>query len=215
MASEAALLSQKTHGNFLRQRTTHLNFIKTENSSSNFTIGYNNPFKTLWDIFVIILAVYNCICIPLSFSFEPPFIKKLSKVDFVVDLMYYADIIIAFRAQKLLDDGTLLLNNREIIVNYLRGEFTIDVIASFPFEILTSNVSYFNYTPVLKLMRVFRLVKIIKFLRVMEDVKASLKLLVMVFYLFVYLHFCTCIWWLVIKETKSWTHPSDVARGDL
>ena len=137
----------------------------------------------------------------------------MSHIDMAVDYMYYADIVVQFRSQKQLEDGTLIQSNIEIASHYLKSDFFFDVLASFPFEILFSKDSLFNYTPILKLVRVFRLVKIIKFLRVVEDIKASLKLLVLVFYLFIYLHFCTCFWWLIIKDTKTWIHPSLFAHN--
>ena len=94
-----------------RKRTTKARFIQTEDENAWLTIGLNNPYKLAWDIFVILLAVYNCLMIPLSFSFQPAFLQSLTGVDKAVDYMYWIDIAIAFRTQKMTDDGTHLNTN--------------------------------------------------------------------------------------------------------
>ena len=37
-----------------------------------------------------------------------------------------------------------------------------------------------------------------------EDIKASIRILKMVLFLFVYIHFYTCVWWLTVKTKKNW-----------
>ena len=92
----------------MRSRTTKALFVNQEESISRFTISPNNTVKLAWDVFVACLALYNCMTIPLSFSFEPECFKSLVHFDKVVDSMYWVDILVAFRAQKQLDDGTLI-----------------------------------------------------------------------------------------------------------
>ena len=57
---------------------------------------------------------------------------------------------------------------------------------------------------ILKLGRVLRLSKIISFLNVTEDVKASMKLTKIIFFLIIYLHCYACLWWMVIKHDQNW-----------
>ena len=97
----------------------------------------------------------------------------------------------------------------------MQGDFIIDFVSTFPFELVVPEDSIFTYTPVLKLVRVFRLVKIIKFMRVIEDVKLSLKLMLLVFYLGLYLHFIACVWWLIVKDAKTWFHPNEAGLGNM
>ena len=107
----AGMQSQLSSIGVQRKRTTKARFIQTEDFDAWLTIGLNNPYKLAWDIFVILLAVYNCLMIPLSFSFQPAFLQSLTGVDKAVDYMYWIDIAIAFRTQKMLDDGTHLNTN--------------------------------------------------------------------------------------------------------
>ena len=57
---------------------------------------------------------------------------------------------------------------------------------------------------ILKMGRVLRLNKIIQFLNVSEDVKASMKLTKMIFFLTIYIHCFACLWWIVVKHDRNW-----------
>lgn len=57
---------------------------------------------------------------------------------------------------------------------------------------------------ILKLGRMLRLSKIISYLNVDEDVKASMKLSKLIFFLILYMHFSSCFFWLLIDYERDW-----------
>lgn len=57
---------------------------------------------------------------------------------------------------------------------------------------------------ILKLGRLLRIGKIISFLKTDGDFKAVLRIFKMILYLLVYLHCYTCLWWIIVKESRSW-----------
>tara|TARA_B110000285_G_scaffold209059_1_gene249731 strand:- start:1673 stop:1981 length:309 start_codon:yes stop_codon:yes gene_type:complete len=57
---------------------------------------------------------------------------------------------------------------------------------------------------ILKLGRILRISKIIAFMNVEEDTKGAMNLVKIVFFLIVYIHFYACVWWLIVKNDKSW-----------
>ena len=85
----------------------------------------------------------------------------------------------------------------------------MDLLATVPFDQIIqafmdkSNV-YYELLGLLKLGRVLRLNKIISFLNVTEDVKASMKLTKMIFFLVIYIHLFACIWWIMVERDKIW-----------
>ena len=93
--------------------------------------------------------------------------------------------------------------------DYLQTSFIIDVLATFPFDILVSDSSQVEILGVLKLGRILRLSKIIRYLRTTNDVKASLRIFKMVLFLSVYLHCYTCMWWIIVKQNETWIPPMD------
>ena len=79
--------------------------------------------------------------------------------------------------------------------------------ATIPIDLIIEKVMqksnpFYELFGILKLGRVLRLNKIIAFLNVEEDVKASMKLTKMVFFLVIYIHFFACIWYLVVKTDE-------------
>ena len=73
----------------------------------------------------------------------------------------------------------------------------------------------FSLFGILKLGRVLRLSKIIQYLNVEEDVKASMKLLKMIFFLIIYMHLFACFWWMVVSVDKVWVPPIDYEEEDM
>ena len=66
-------------------------------------------------------------------------------IDLIVDLMFIADILINFRTSYL-HNGEVVMNQKKIAINYVKGWFVIDTIAALPFDLLlfgsgTSDVS--------------------------------------------------------------------------
>lgn len=68
---------------------------------------------------------------------------------------------------------------------------------------------------ILKLGRVLRINKIISYMNVDEDIKASMKLSKIIFYLTIYIHFFTCVLWIVAKDQETWWPYSVVGLGIL
>lgn len=101
-----------------------------------------------------------------------------------------------------------------IAVNYLKGRFIIDLLATIPFDtfaeamIGNKNV-YLQLFGILKLIRITRLSKIISYLNAKEDLKLGLKLVKLVFFLCIYLHLLGCSWYYLVKLKRDWIPPLD------
>ena len=66
----------------------------------------------------------------------------------------------------------------------------------------------------LKLGRVLRLNKIISYLNVEEDIKAIMKFSKMMLGLTIYIHIFACLWWMIIKENKTWIPWRHIGSDD-
>jgi len=103
-------------------------------SSSNFIKQWNN--------FIIILAMYNSMLIPLQIFYKQKAHSALvghpiTMIDAIVDLLFLIDIIITFRTTYL--DPKLSLEVRDphkIGKRYIKGALFIDLISSVPFTSL-------------------------------------------------------------------------------
>ena len=61
-------------------------------------------------------------------------------VDTIIDFAFVADLLVNVFSAYVDEEGKLITNNRKILVNYLKGWFTIDLIASFPFNLIQREV---------------------------------------------------------------------------
>ena len=96
-----------------------------------------NSIKIKWDLFIIFLAVYNSVCLPIEVAILP-FIKHnpaLNLINSLIDLFFFIDIIIHFRTTFVNQmTGDENHSEKDIAVNYLTGKFFVDVISTIPFE---------------------------------------------------------------------------------
>ena len=97
-----------------------------------------NAYKIKWDLFIIILSVYNSVFLPLELSIKPPFMNENWKLEFVnhsIDFMFMIDILISFRTTQVNSmTGDEIRNPSKIALNYLKGRFIIDILSTIPFD---------------------------------------------------------------------------------
>lgn len=87
------------------QKTRKIN--KEERVVPKYMIRFLNPKKFYWDMFVIILAVWNCITIPIDIAFHNDIFTSVGFIlfDIVVDLLFLLDIVVNFRTTFYDKDG--------------------------------------------------------------------------------------------------------------
>ena len=62
-------------------------------------ISQNDPRKTNWELFVIVLALYNSFSIPFELSFTPEIMEgpMFFLLNAIIDIMFGIDIFVSFR----------------------------------------------------------------------------------------------------------------------
>lgn len=76
------------------------------------------------------------------------------------------------------------------------------------------SVEILNILSILKIIRVLRFTKIITFLNTSENVKLSLRLFKLIFYLMIYIHWQACAWFYYTKWDRMWLPLPDIIRQD-
>ena len=157
----------------------------------------HSKWKLRWDLIVMILAIYNCFSIPLEVSFQPDIMNStlFFVVNSVIDTCFFLDLIINFRTTFIHPKtGSEVIVTSDIAMSYLKGRFWIDLLATIPFDNIgelvfgSGNADLLRSISLLKLVRVLRLNKIISIMKVANEVKLSLKLFKLIFFLIMYLH---------------------------
>jgi hypothetical protein len=57
-------------------------------------------------------------------------------IDTVIDFIFITDLFVNFFSAYYDEEGKLVTNNKKIATKYLKGWFIIDLIASFPFNMV-------------------------------------------------------------------------------
>ena len=110
-----------------------------------------------------------------------------------------------------MNQGEEVYNAWPIARRYVfHGSFVIDFVSSLPLDIANvDQVSFLRTFSMLKLIRIFRLNRIIRNLNMQQTTKASLKTLVLIFNLIVYIHVLACLWYMAIAIQKVWIPNMD------
>jgi len=179
----------------------------------------NSQTRIKWDLFIILLATINSFQIPYNVAFTSPENKNIALdiFNWLIDFFFMMDVVINFRTSYISDiTGNEIVDTKIIAIKYLKTRFWIDLLASVPLDFFTyilnndkSNAFLLQMLGLLKLVRILRLSRLITYLNFKNDVKMSLKLIKLVFFLVLYLHCLCCIWYFIVKQDKNWIPPLD------
>lgn len=144
-----------------------------------FMVSQNDPRKTNWELFVIVLALYNSFFIPFELSFQPPLLAgaHFFLLNTFIDFLFGVDIFVSFRTTFYHPiTGDEIRDLKIISNNYVKGRFVMDLLSTVPFDsimfLLTGTENkVLAMLSLLKLFRVTRLGRIIARLNVSEDTK--------------------------------------------
>jgi len=153
----------------------------------------------------MLLAIWNCIYVPYSIAFiDGNESLPVFMFNTFTDFLFLADIVVNFRTTYINEEtGIETFAQSKIAIQYIKGKlihlilgrFWIDLLASMPTDIFVLAINagedmaqILQMFSLLKLIRVARLSRVIKYLNLKSNLKMSLGLAKLVFFLFLYLH---------------------------
>ena len=157
------------------------------------------PFKICWNILISLLIIYSAILIPFCLAFSIPMTGWIFWVNLSIDIFLFLDIGLSFftKSHKSgFHPSSLKMNSRK----YLKGWFTIDVIATFPWDDILPLFFpiLLPYKSVLALTRLLRLIKIYRFLTILNRIPhlnpTIVRIIRLLISVTVYAHWIACIW---------------------
>ena len=91
-----------------------------------------------WDLLIIVLAIYNCIMIPLNVAFSSDLADStgIMIVERIIDVLFILDIVLNFRTTYINPKTNIEITTPyKVAKNYIHSiRFPVDVLASIPFE---------------------------------------------------------------------------------
>jgi Ion transport protein len=98
-------------------------------------------FKGIWDLICLVLIIYQSIIIPFRLCFDVEASGIMYYWETFIDCVFMLDIFVNFNT-GFYKKGYLVMKRREIIKNYLRTWFVLDVLASFPYSEVFSSAPF-------------------------------------------------------------------------
>nr|AFB83347.1 hyperpolarization-activated cyclic nucleotide channel [Ciona intestinalis] len=146
---------------------------------------YSN-FRFIWDSFTLVLLLVNIILIPVIISFWKDDDSAWLPFKAVSDTWFLTDIIINFRTGIVIDgpDSEVVLDPKQIRMMYLKTWFTIDLVSTFPFDLVFTIIdgassmaetglkalSLLRFAKILALLRLLRLSRFIRYMKQWEEI---------------------------------------------
>ena len=176
-----------------------------------------DPWRTRWDLFIILLALYNSVSVPLEVGFElEESYLGLKVVGYLLDSFFAMDIVVNFRTTYFNGEGKEETSPRAIAWAYVAsGRFFADLFATFPFEILATVIGEFvpvgklKLIKLLKLVRLIRLRRIITYLHTTHSFKVAMRGITILYILFLYVHMSGCLW-VALTQSEYWFPTKDM-----
>ena len=139
---------------------------------------------------ITVLVVISVVLIPITVAFQEELDEQnligFNLMERGIDVLFMMHVVLNFRTAIIIEQD-LITNSRTIIWHYCKGWFVMDIVASFPFDILMSNQSTAGSKAsggfrLARLLRLGRLVRVASFAR-MRMSSNGMRLLKLVFYL--------------------------------
>ena len=94
------------------------------------------PARERWDYFVMLIATWNALALPIELAFEPEVTKSQENatLNAIIDFLFLIDIIVVFRTSIIGDNGEIVIDQKTIAIKYLKGSFMIDFLSTIPLD---------------------------------------------------------------------------------
>lgn len=222
-------------------------------SSSRYVLHPNGPFKTAWNLGMAALICFCAVAVPLEIGYDTSLRASLGlrgwsawiSFNHFVDVVFILDILLSFRTGFLVDGHHLVTDGRLIAISYLRSTFIVDLVGSFPINLILELASPADYSgggqndatarlnKQLRLLRIAKLNRLLRLSKLSNSLKAVevllsfnpsfIRVLKLVLVMVCCCHYMGCAWWLVanleldsaLSPTNGWQPDAALLQADL
>lgn len=120
-------------GNLLAaQKLTNM----TTGAKQSCLCSQTQPARERWDYFVMVIATWNALVLPIELAFEPEITQSPENgtLNAIIDFLFLIDIIVVFRTSIIGDNGEIVTDQKTIAIKYLKGSFWIDILSTIPLD---------------------------------------------------------------------------------
>lgn len=92
------------------------------------------PFRTRWDLIMMVLALYNCFTVPFFVSFYTEKSVMFFVLNTLIDMVFLCDVYLNFYTTYIDKNGDEITDHKKIVHNYVTGGLWLDLVASVPID---------------------------------------------------------------------------------
>lgn len=162
-----------------------------------------NPYgsaHTYWDVYILLLVLWSSMFTPFQIAFLPN--RTATWTDLLVDLCFYADIILSFWTGY--DNGIEIVTDKGLIARrYLRGWFWLDAAATIQWDALMALFTDAIPDTILGLLRLIKVARLLRAARLIKRLTQSwtthtgfIEAGSFVVYVMITAHILACFFWL-------------------
>ena len=136
--------------------------------------------KRAWSLFLVLLLFYVATVMPFTMAFVDTDEGAWFYFNLCLDTAFLTDVLVNLFSAYYDEDNRLITSRKKIVCTYLKGWFVVDILASFPFNLLESSIdsgspsgNYNNVLRLLRLPRLYRLLKIARLIKLINFIKRS------------------------------------------
>lgn len=198
---------------------------KEETEKPKYMIHPMSDFSTYWATWILLMVMITAVLVPWSISFQPKnnckshtedkiecLPRALFNLGLITDFFFIIDIFICMRTGYVDGQKNTVLEPKKVMLNYIKTWFFIDVIASFPFDLIAEEIiggGGDNVTTMyLKLFKLPKFLRIGRVIKRLENTMGSgnlLRVLKLMVAYFILAHWVGCLWWFVgTLQMESW-----------
>jgi len=163
--------------------------------------------RVAWDRVSCVLVLYNVAILPFDAAFwsdvDGGAVRAARAVGYVTDAFFAVDIVLNFFTAYYDATERLVARRRDIVMHYLRTSFALDVLGSFPFELLVHGSSA-SLAAVVKFPRLLRMRRVYSFLENKESRSVLLfRIAQLAGGVLLAIHFVACAWFMICDADRG------------
>eukprot|EP00002_Diphylleia_rotans_P006206 TRINITY_DN1553_c1_g2_i1.p1 TRINITY_DN1553_c1_g2~~TRINITY_DN1553_c1_g2_i1.p1 ORF type:complete len:1054 (+),score=191.69 TRINITY_DN1553_c1_g2_i1:69-3230(+) len=186
------------------------------------TLLPDSPPRKIMNLLLAISIIYQCAVIPLRAVWGNDCLGILPlwlALDYFMDFIYFMDIWFNFITSYTQDGTGKLIADRKLIARrYIRKDFGLHALASFPLDFLVMNYGM-EYLPWFRLNRILRVIQLSDLFSALEKGfgSAFLRISRLFFLMLLFAHWFGCIWFYIAKleglGEETWAYHADVVNS--
>ena len=199
--ANVAMMTSDLKEKFKKQRLSEEN--KGE-AQYKYIITVNNPFRKFWEKFIIVVAIYSVVVIPMKLRVVDTILGDYYlSIDVFTYILYVADVAINLRSTYINSFGEEIMHPRRVMLHYVSSfGFWVDLasLLAIPKDDLPESLTLFG---MLKIGRVLRISSLITQMNSEKSTKIVMQIVYYYLIFIIYLHITACLWFFIIDMNRK------------